>query len=269
MAHRIARCCFLLATTLLIAPAAFAQADNPPPPPAAAPPPPAAVAPTEQPPPPPPPRRSMMQPPAQQPAGDEFAPPPGATGGQSSHRACAMDRQRFCADVQRGGGRIIGCLMAHRARLSSGCRAHLAAMAPGGGFGSMQPGGPPRSMMPPPADYGPPRGNGYAPPGASSGSPPHGRAALQASCGPELHMLCAGVARDGTIKCLRSHRGELSQPCQMFLREMRTERAAKKNVPNDNAPLPPPAAGSAEAPPPPPPPPAKNSQPPSPPPGNE
>src|SRR5690242_11857829 len=35
---------------------------------------------------------------------------------------CAADAQKFCGDVQRGGGRIAQCMKAHEAQLSPACQ---------------------------------------------------------------------------------------------------------------------------------------------------
>lgn len=38
-------------------------------------------------------------------------------------QACKGDVQKFCTDVQPGGGRVINCLKEHAAELSPGCKA--------------------------------------------------------------------------------------------------------------------------------------------------
>ena len=43
---------------------------------------------------------------------------------------CREDVQRFCRDVEPGGGRIYACLKAHEAELMPGCRDHLAKSRP-------------------------------------------------------------------------------------------------------------------------------------------
>jgi hypothetical protein len=255
-AHHIARWTFIVAT-LLLAPAAFAQSDDGPPP---------GSAPEGQPP---------MQPPMQ-------AGPRGPAGG-GLRGACAMDRQRFCLGVPPGGGRVVQCLMAYRGALSPPCRARLAALGGGGGMpppGMEGPG--PRDMAPPsygpppqahaspPPGYGPPPPAGAGPqqpPGNGPPKPPSSGSALKASCGPDVQLFCTGVPREnqGIVKCLTSHRAELSPPCQTYL--SRAARAAPKNGPGDNPPPPPP--GGPDMPSGPPPPPAKGGPPPGPPAGNE
>jgi hypothetical protein len=42
--------------------------------------------------------------------------------------ACMGDAKKFCADVQRGGGRIVKCLRDHSADLAPGCRDGLASL---------------------------------------------------------------------------------------------------------------------------------------------
>jgi hypothetical protein len=40
-------------------------------------------------------------------------------------KACEADRQKFCADVQVGGGRVVACLQEHESELSSACKEQL------------------------------------------------------------------------------------------------------------------------------------------------
>jgi hypothetical protein len=42
--------------------------------------------------------------------------------------ACTDDTKKFCADVQRGGGRIIKCLRDHSAELAPPCRDGLTSL---------------------------------------------------------------------------------------------------------------------------------------------
>jgi hypothetical protein len=42
--------------------------------------------------------------------------------------ACMGDAKKFCSNIQPGGGRIVQCLRAHDAELSSACRDGLAAL---------------------------------------------------------------------------------------------------------------------------------------------
>jgi hypothetical protein len=70
------------------------------------------------------------------------APPAGgptAGHGHGAMQACAADRKNYCADVERGGGRVIKCLRDNLTRLAPACQAavqsmrqeHGAAPAPG------------------------------------------------------------------------------------------------------------------------------------------
>jgi hypothetical protein len=42
--------------------------------------------------------------------------------------ACSDDARKFCAEVQRGGGRIVKCLRDHSAELAPPCRDGLASL---------------------------------------------------------------------------------------------------------------------------------------------
>ena len=56
-------------------------------------------------------------------ADDAAAPPP--HGGAMA--ACKQDVQTLCADVQRGGGRIMECLKSHADKVSPDCKAAMQA----------------------------------------------------------------------------------------------------------------------------------------------
>lgn len=47
---------------------------------------------------------------------------------RAAHQACQSDVQKYCANIPRGGGRILDCLKQHEAQPSAGCKA----MAQGG-----------------------------------------------------------------------------------------------------------------------------------------
>ncbi len=157
--------------------------------------------------------------------------------------ACGRDFLQLCRGVQPGGGRVVECLLAHRSALSPSCSAELAALPPGGGL----------AAKPPPAAQGPgPLPPAVPPPGNAAPPPPGNRAAFQASCGPDVRQVCAGVPREkqAIAKCLVSHNMELSSTCKMFLKEARAERAAPKNMPSYSPPPPPPPGPSGMPPPP-------------------
>ena len=135
---------------------------------------------------------------------------------------CGQDLQRFCNGVQPGEGRLIGCLSSHRSDLSAACLSRLAAVRPA--LGVIPPSENPLS------------------PGLPSASPPADHAvtksALRASCGPDAQKLCGGVLRENgrVIKCLSSHRMELSPPCDAFFNEMRMRQAAPRGTPKTTSP---------------------------------
>jgi len=54
-------------------------------------------------------------------------PPPAQGRGDAAnvHVACAADADRFCKDAKAGHGHVRGCLKAHEADLSDGCKAAL------------------------------------------------------------------------------------------------------------------------------------------------
>jgi hypothetical protein len=59
-------------------------------------------------------------------AGAALAQPAG-NGGGGMRQACQADFEKFCADVQPGGGARIRCLRQHAADLSDACKAAFAA----------------------------------------------------------------------------------------------------------------------------------------------
>jgi len=48
------------------------------------------------------------------------APPPGAH--PMMNGPCAADRQKYCKGVQPGGGKVVNCLVTHKAQLAPACR---------------------------------------------------------------------------------------------------------------------------------------------------
>lgn len=49
-----------------------------------------------------------------------------ASGGA---QACGAEREKFCASVKPGGGRVVACLKQHQAELSPACQSAMGAMA--------------------------------------------------------------------------------------------------------------------------------------------
>ena len=77
-------------------------------------------------------------------------------------------------------------------------------------------------------------------------APTAGNLALRASCGPDVQKLCRGISmeNDGVIKCLSSHRMELSPTCDAYFNETPEHRAAQTKPkpaapPSSRAPVPP------------------------------
>jgi hypothetical protein len=62
--------------------------------------------------------------------------------------------------------------------------------------------------------------------------------ALRASCGPDVQKLCGGISREngGLIKCLTSHRMELSPTCDAYFNQTPVHRAAEKGAPKAASP---------------------------------
>ena len=144
---------------------------------------------------------------------------------------CGQDLHRFCYGVQPGEGRLIQCLSSHRSQLSPACLSRLAAARPTlGAVASSQ-----NTQSPGPPSAIPATSHAVT------------ASALQASCGPDVQTLCGGMFRDngGVVKCLSSHRMELSPTCDAFFKEMLVRRAAQKGAPKT---APPTANGPAATP---------------------
>lgn len=48
-------------------------------------------------------------------------------GGHGAMKACKSDRQKYCAGVEKGGGRVMACMKQHAADLSPGCKSAIQA----------------------------------------------------------------------------------------------------------------------------------------------
>jgi hypothetical protein len=106
----------------------------------------------------------------------------------------------------------------------------------------------PEPPPPPPIAAAPAVSPGVAPPSENTRNtvPTSASLALRASCGPDVQRLCRGISmeNDGVIKCLTSHRMELSPTCDAYLKEMPVRRAAQTKpnpvtLPSSRASVPP------------------------------
>jgi hypothetical protein len=109
----------------------------------------------------------------------------------------------------------------------------------------------PASPPPPPIAAAPAVAGRPAPGGAPSENRQNTAAtsasiALRASCGPDVKRLCRGISIENgdVIKCLSSHRMELSPTCDLYFKEMPVHRAAETKLkpvtpPSSRAPVPP------------------------------
>ena len=95
-----------------------------------------------------------------------------------------------------------------------------------------------------PAPGGSPRSENTQNTAPTSASLPVGHAAtevaLRASCGPDVQRLCRGISWENgdVIKCLNSHRKELSPTCDTYFNEMPVHPAAQKGAPKATSPNP-------------------------------
>ena len=203
MTHHIARWSLVTGALLLIGPAALAQTADP----------------------------FLGQPTAAAPSLSGTTQPVPWQRGARFRMACGEDLHRLCYAIQPGGGRLIQCLLSHRAQLSPACTSRLATARPAPGVASPSYPNPQSTGLPSPSP-------------AATGS-----AALRASCGPDVLRLCAVVAgeRGGVINCLNSHRIELSPICDAFLKEIPARRAALKSTPVQPPPKTTPPAGTSSA----------------------
>ena len=96
----------------------------------------------------------------------------------------------------------------------------------------------PESPPPPPPIAAAPAVAGQPAPGGSAPSQNTQNTALRASCGPDVQRLCRGISWEngGVMKCLNSHRMELSATCQAYFNEMPVHRAAQKSAPKATSP---------------------------------
>ena len=100
---------------------------------------------------------------------------------------------------------------------------------------------PPPPIAAAPAVAGRPAPGG-APPSENTQNtaPTSASLALRASCGPDVQRLCRGISIENgdVIKCLSSHRMELSPTCDAYFKEMPVHRAVQKGAPKATSPKP-------------------------------
>ena len=114
----------------------------------------------------------------------------GPDGSGSGHGPCAADVQKFCANVQPGGGRILECLKSHEAELSPACKAR-------GEQGK-----------------------------ARRPERKEAREAVQAACKDDIAKLCSGVEQGGgkVMRCLHDNKDKVSATCKSTIAEERGHR---------------------------------------------
>ena len=105
---------------------------------------------------------------------------------------------------------------------------------------------PPPPIAAAPAVAGRPAPGGAPSENTQNAAPASASIALRASCGPDVKRLCRGISIENgdVIKCLSSHRMELSPTCDLYFNEMPMHRAAQTKPkpvtpPSSRAPIPP------------------------------
>jgi hypothetical protein len=202
-------------------------------------------------------------------------PATGVGGGGKFRAACGEDVQRFCGDLQPGGGRLVQCLSSHTTELSAECGNIIAAGRGGGKFraacgedvqrfcGGVQPGGGRlvQCLSSHTTELSPACGNRIAAtrargaisnPGAQTPTTQPDApvtvtakigSILRASCGPDVQKFCAGARSEGEVlKCLDSQRMELSTTCSLYFQRLGARQIARENPPNKKRPSAPPTA---------------------------
>ncbi|MBI4515460.1 MAG: hypothetical protein HY699_06565 [Deltaproteobacteria bacterium] len=113
---------------------------------------------------------------------------------------CAEDAEKFCKGLERGGGRVIGCLKEHLADLSAACKEHLE------------------------------KAKGRAGKAAKGRLAEHRKA-----CQSDIDKLCKDVKLGGgrVLKCLKEHESELSAACKETFSKRAPKAAEKAEKPAD------------------------------------
>jgi hypothetical protein len=207
----------------------------------------------------------------------------GADGGKF-RAACGDDLQRFCANVQPGGGRVVQCLSSHTPELSESCETMIADarggtklraacgddlkrfcadVRPGGGRLVQCLSSHAREVSPacgntiaamhartrtPDSSAQSPTAQPAVP--ATAGNPPATMGSiLRASCGPDAQRLCAEARREiDVLRCLESRRLELTTVCKAYFEKLGARPTVQRNIPSKKPPSLPPAAPPAKPP---------------------
>jgi len=121
--------------------------------------------------------------------------------------SCAGDAQKFCADIQPGGGRIIQCLKKRDAELSAGCKESIRNMRP------------PQEGRKPNGQDGM-SGQGQNGPGGQEED--QGREQMKA-CEASAVKFCKDIepGEGRIIQCLKKHNAELPAKCKAVVKTMR------------------------------------------------
>jgi hypothetical protein len=117
-------------------------------------------------------------------------------------QGCADDAQKFCANVQPGGGRILACLQQNKNSLSDKCKA-AAQQAVALNNNSSTTGGAGASPASPA-------------PATSASSQDAALAVLQKGCADDAQKFCANVQPGGgrILDCLDKNQSSLSDKCK-------------------------------------------------------
>lgn len=113
----------------------------------------------------------------------------GAARAEEGARPCKADIEKFCKDVKPGEGRIIACLKAHEAELSTDCKAKDMEM----------------------------KGRGEARGGGAMGEP----------CKADMEKFCKDSKPGERMGCMKEHEKDLSAACKARIAEGKQEAAGQ------------------------------------------
>ena len=134
---------------------------------------------------------------------------------------CGQDLHRLCHGVQPGEGRLIQCLSSHRSELSPACISRLAAARPTSRSGS------------PFTKYAKSRPAIRQPIYRRCCDSKRPASLLRSGYANALRWNVQG--NGGVVKCLSSHRMELSPTCDAFFKEMLATARRPKGCPENHA----------------------------------